>query len=186
MRRLIKPECRSVRATTRICAGTLPAFSATRGLERNYDSEIPALVEIKEVSGLRAAAWIGEGLIERRDKIAEAWLTKVLPPDNFRISYGKLVFEDLATAPGIAKPRHYTVGRASCNANGRVEALPYASARVSAFRMVPSAASDAIGTKKPRCADLRGRLRQLMTAPAGLIRHAPSCTVGNRLIHNAA
>ena len=119
MRRLIKPECRSVRATTRICAGTLPAFSTTRGLERNYDSEIPALVEIKEVNGLRAAAWIGEGQIERRDKIAEAWFTKVLAPDNFRISYGKVVFEDLATAPGIATPRHYTVGRASCNANGR-------------------------------------------------------------------
>ena len=46
------------------------------------DDEIRAIVETGEYSDPRAADWITECLIKRRDKIADAWFGKVLPLDN--------------------------------------------------------------------------------------------------------
>jgi len=46
--------------------------------------------------------------------------------------------------------------------------------------------SEAIGTKDSPSPDLRGTLRQLMTADADWMRHAVSCTVCNQQIHNGA
>jgi len=179
MRRPIEPEYRSVRVTTGICAGTLPAFCALDqgGLELHYDAEIRSAVETCEYTDPRSADWIGGCPIERRDKIAEAWFTKVPTLDSFRISHGKLVFEDLATALWLATTGNYTAGLVRCNADGCAETLPEAVAKAPTFR--ESAGPEAIGTKNSCCIDPRSRLRQMMTAPAGLLgtRHrTPSAT----------
>lgn len=109
------------------------AFWAAEQVAAFSDAEIRALVETGEYSDPRAADWITECLIKRRDKIAEAWFSKVLPLDNFRISDGKLVFEDLASARGIGTTREYTVRWASWDKNGGTAALPDTGAQVPAF-----------------------------------------------------
>ena len=51
--------------------------------------------EAGEYSDPRAAEWIAECLIKRRDKIAQAWFSRVLPVDKFRVTEGRLEFDDL-------------------------------------------------------------------------------------------
>src|SRR5262249_22710888 len=62
------------------------------------DDEIWALVQTGEYSDPRAADWIAECLMKRRDKIADAWFSRVLPLDKFRLVDGQLAFDDLAQA----------------------------------------------------------------------------------------
>ena len=108
------------------------AFWAAKQVAAFTDEEIRAIVKTGEYSDPRAADWIADCLIKRRDKIAEAWFSKVLPLDNFRISDGKLVFEDLAAARGIGTTREYTVRWASWD-NGGTAALPDTGAQVPTF-----------------------------------------------------
>jgi len=109
------------------------AFWAAKQVAAFTDAEIRALVETGEFSDPRAVDWITECLAWRRDKIAAAWFSKVLPLDNFRISDGKLVFEDLGAARGIGKGREYTVRWARWDKSGGTAALPDSGAQVPAF-----------------------------------------------------
>ncbi len=109
------------------------AFWAAKQVAAFSDAEIRALVETGEYSDPRAANWITECLIKRRDKIAEAWFSRVLPLDHFRIADGKLAFDDLGTARGIGKNREYTVRWASWDKNGGTTTLPNTGLQVPAF-----------------------------------------------------
>lgn len=109
-------------------------FWAARQVAVFSDEEIRALVETGEYSDPRAAEWIAECLIRRRDKIAEAWLLGVLALDRFRIVDGNLTFEDLGAVGADRKRREYSIRWASQDGRGRVTALPDASgSRVPAF-----------------------------------------------------
>jgi len=74
------------------------AFWAARQIASFTDEEIRAIVQTGEYSDSRAAAWIADCLIERRDKIVKAWSTKVLPVHDFRVVDGKLAFDTLGSA----------------------------------------------------------------------------------------
>jgi hypothetical protein len=73
------------------------------------DEEIRALVETGEYSDARATDWITECLIKRRDRIAEAWLTKVLPVDKFRVENGELAFDTVGAKSKSDAARLYQV-----------------------------------------------------------------------------
>ena len=72
------------------------AFWAAKQVAAFTDEEIRAIVKTGEYSDPRTADWIAECLIQRRDKIAAAWLGRVLPLDKFRVTDGKLAFDDLS------------------------------------------------------------------------------------------
>src|SRR5581483_7879746 len=99
------------------------AFWAAKQVAAFTDAEIRALVETGEYSDPRAAEWIARSLIERRDKIAGAWFSTVLPVDKFRILDGKLVFDDLDAARDIGKRCEYEVRWASQDSSGAVTSL---------------------------------------------------------------
>jgi hypothetical protein len=46
-------------------------------------------------------------LIGRRDRIGRAFFSKLLPLDNFRVSGGRIAFDDLGVHYGFAPPRSY-------------------------------------------------------------------------------
>ena len=100
------------------------AFWAAKQVAVFTDEEIRALVDTGEYSDTRAAKWIGDSLIKRRDKIAEAWFSRVLPLDNFSVVDGKLSFEDLGARYDFEKGREYAVRWATSDDNGRLTPLP--------------------------------------------------------------
>ena len=111
------------------------AFWAARQVAAFTDDEVRALVETGEYSDPRAAEWIATCLIKRRDKIAAAWFSSVLPLDKFRIVDGRLTFEDLGARAGVSNGREYSVRWASWDGDGRSAPLAYATgSRVPAFR----------------------------------------------------
>lgn len=77
------------------------AFWAAKQVLAFRDDEIRAIVETGEFSDPNAASWVAECLIQRRNKIAQTWLAKLLPFDNFRIENGRLAFDDLAAIYGL-------------------------------------------------------------------------------------
>ncbi|MDX2153558.1 MAG: hypothetical protein SFV54_22625 [Bryobacteraceae bacterium] len=85
------------------------AFWAAKQVAAFTDDEIRAIVETGRFSDPRAADWITECLIKRRDKIAEAWLGKVLALDRFRVADGRLAFDDLSAKYGTRTTRSYEV-----------------------------------------------------------------------------
>jgi len=96
------------------------AFWAAKQVAAFTDDEIRAIVKAGEYSDPRAADWISDCLIKRRDKIAQAWFSKVLPLDKFRITDGRLAFDDLSAAR-----RTYNVSWSSYdNDHRRATALP--------------------------------------------------------------
>ena len=54
------------------------------------DDDIRALVQAGEYSDPRAAEWLSECLIRRRDKIGRAFFSDVLPLEEFKIEDGRL------------------------------------------------------------------------------------------------
>jgi hypothetical protein len=104
------------------------AFWGAKQVANFTDAEIRALVQTGEFSDPRATDWISECLIKRRDKIADAWLSRTLPIDRFRMENGMLAFDELAQGRGAA-PREYTVGWASYDRAGAATALPEAAGR---------------------------------------------------------
>src|SRR6185295_10452709 len=73
------------------------AFWAAKQIAAFTDDEIRAIVQTGEYSDQRAADWITECLIKRRDKISGAWFSKIVPLDKFRVENGALAFDDLST-----------------------------------------------------------------------------------------
>ena len=69
------------------------------------DEEIRAIVNVGGYSAAEASLWISDALIQRRDKIGEAFLQKVLPLDNFRVENNRLEFDDLVEVYGFGGPR---------------------------------------------------------------------------------
>jgi hypothetical protein len=77
------------------------AFWAARQVASFTDEEIRAIVETGEFTDPRATDWITKCLIKRRDKIAQVWLSKLLPIDRFRVENDTLVFDDLTSTPAL-------------------------------------------------------------------------------------
>ena len=109
------------------------AFWAAKQVAAFSDDEIRALVETGEYSDPRAADWITECLIKRRDKIAEAWFSRVLPLDKFSIVDGKLAFEDLgagrdprrsANTPSLGEWRPESAARRHCRTRAAQKSPP--------------------------------------------------------------
>ncbi len=71
------------------------------------DEDLQALVGTGQYSDPEAAAWIVRSLAGRRDRIGQAYISKVLPLDNFRVEIDELEFDDLAVSHGFAPQRNY-------------------------------------------------------------------------------
>lgn len=89
------------------------------------DEDIAAIVSTGGYTDPAAAAWITETLIERRNRIARTYFTKVLPLDGFRVDNGTLAFDDLAVRHGVADgPARYSARWFSLeNADGTLTSL---------------------------------------------------------------
>jgi hypothetical protein len=111
------------------------AFWAAKQIAAFTDAEIRALVETGEYSDPRTTDWIAKCLIERRNKTVQAWFSRVLPLDKFRVMDGSLTFEDVSARSELAKGREYPVRWASWDRNGHVTPLADAGGRrVPGFR----------------------------------------------------
>ena len=84
-------------------------FWAAKQILAIRDDQIRAIVESARYSDPKAAAWLVECLIQRRDKIGRAYFRKVLPIDKFEIRGGEMVFEDLSEKAGFGAAGPYTV-----------------------------------------------------------------------------
>ena len=90
-------------------ANRLPddAFWAARQVAAFTDADIRAIVQVAQYSDASAARWIGDCLIERRDRIARAYFATVLPLDDIAVRGAELTFLDLAVQRQHASPRRY-------------------------------------------------------------------------------
>jgi hypothetical protein len=100
------------------------AFWAARQVMAFTGEQIRALVGTGRFSDRRAEEWVTKCLIERRDKIGRAFLSKVLPLDRFRVQEGALRFEDLAQNHGLLEankhePRYRVQWAEFDNATGK-------------------------------------------------------------------
>jgi len=102
------------------------AFWGAKQVASFTDDEIRALVKTGEYSDPRAADWIAECLIKRRDKIAALAFSKVLPLDKFHVNGGELEFDDLSAAVVGGTSRQYTVHWAKYDQQGHFTPLPNA------------------------------------------------------------
>ncbi len=84
-------------------------YWAARQVMAFTDQEIRAIVETGEYSDPRAVDYITQTLIQRRDKIGRAFLTKVLAVDHFRVAQGRLEFVDLAAQYAIVPKRELQI-----------------------------------------------------------------------------
>ena len=71
-------------------------FWAAKQIMSLGNDQIRAIVGTGQYSDPKAADWLAQCLIERRDKIGRAFYRKVLPIDKFEIRDNQLVFEDLS------------------------------------------------------------------------------------------
>ena len=90
-------------------ANRLPddAFWAARQVAAFTDADIRALVRVAQYSDASAERWIGDCLIERRDRIVRAYFATVLPLDDIAVRGAELTFVDLAVQRQHAAPRRY-------------------------------------------------------------------------------
>ncbi|OFV90575.1 MAG: hypothetical protein A3H28_14715 [Acidobacteria bacterium RIFCSPLOWO2_02_FULL_61_28] len=84
-------------------------FWAAKKVMAFTDEQIRAVVMTGQYSDPAAEKWIADCLIARRNKIGEAFLTKVLPLDRFAVREGRLAFEDLGVKHNLVPSRDYTV-----------------------------------------------------------------------------
>jgi len=73
------------------------------------DSQIAAALDAAHYEDPRAPQYLLRVLIERRDKVARYWFSRVAPLDFFTVEDGTLAFRDLAVDRGYAAPRPYDV-----------------------------------------------------------------------------
>lgn len=98
------------------------AFWAAKQVANFTDEEIRAIVSTGEYSDQRSADWIAQCLMERRDKIIGAWISKTISLDRFRVESGKLVYDDLYAAP---QDRTYNIRWSNYdNDRGTLQQLP--------------------------------------------------------------
>jgi hypothetical protein len=104
------------------------AFWAAKQVATFSDAEIRAIVATGELSDPKAADWIARCLIERRNRIAQAWYSRALPLDRFRIADGRLAFDDLGAALPLPAGQSYDVRwSAFDNETGQLAAIAGAS-----------------------------------------------------------
>lgn len=84
-------------------------FWAAKQIMAFRDDEIRALVRTARYSDPKAASWLADCLIQRRDKIGRAFFKKVLPLDRFQVRQGTLVFDDLLAKSGLGAAGHLAV-----------------------------------------------------------------------------
>ena len=65
------------------------------------DAEIRAIIATGQLSDAKAAEYLAQCLIERRDKIGKVYFAKVLPLDRFVVRDGALAWEDLSARHGF-------------------------------------------------------------------------------------
>ncbi len=85
------------------------AFWAAKQVMAFSDQQIRAIVKTGQYSNPEAEKWIAARLIDRRDKIGEAFLTAILPLDRFTVKEDQLVFEDLAVKHHLLSSQDYAV-----------------------------------------------------------------------------
>ena len=85
------------------------AFWAAKKVMAFSNDDLRAIVETAHYTDPRATEWVTNTLIQRREKIAQAWLTRGLALDNFRVEDGRLAFDDLAVTHNVGAPRTYAV-----------------------------------------------------------------------------
>lgn len=91
------------------------------------DEEIDAVVGTGQLSDPAAAAYLAECLRHRRNKIGQAYFTKVLPFDRFRVESGRLVWDDLGKAHNLGVSNTQVQWSRFDNAKNVKTALPAAS-----------------------------------------------------------
>jgi hypothetical protein len=140
-------------------------FWAAKQVMNFTDEQIRAVVRSANFSDSRAEQWIADALIERRDKIGRAFLTKVLPLDRFAVQDGRLVFEDLAAKHGIAPAAQYSVQWSRFdNQTGNKTAISGATSFV-----LPESLGDAYAAAEIRGDDLRKTITAYVRGgPAGV------------------
>lgn len=84
-------------------------YWAARQVMNFTDQEIRAIVETGHYTDARAIDYITQTLIQRRNKIGQTYLTKVLALDHFRVAQGRLQFADLAAQYAIVAPREFDI-----------------------------------------------------------------------------
>ena len=90
-------------------ANRLPddAFWAARQVAGFTDDDIRGIVQVAQYSDPKAASWIADCLIERRNRIARAYFAQVLPLDAIAVRGTELTFVDLAVQHQYVPPRRY-------------------------------------------------------------------------------
>jgi hypothetical protein len=83
------------------------AFWAAKIVSRFSDEAIRALVETGEYSDPTSEEFLSTTLIERRDKIIDAYFRQVNPLDGFRVVGQTLEFENLGEQAGLAGDEAY-------------------------------------------------------------------------------
>jgi hypothetical protein len=96
------------------------AFWAAKQVAAFSDDDIRAAVRAGQLSDPKAQEWLVECLINRRNKIARAYLTKVLPLDRFRVENERLEFDDVGAV--FNPPSRYAIRwyRAGANQQDRL------------------------------------------------------------------
>jgi hypothetical protein len=75
-------------------------FWAAKQVMAFTNEKIRAIVKVAQYSDPDAERYIADTLIERRDKIGNVFLNRVLPLDRFAVENGQLVFHDLGQEHG--------------------------------------------------------------------------------------
>jgi hypothetical protein len=97
------------------------------------NDEIRAVVSAGELSDKKAADWLVECLVERRNKIGRAYFPKVLPLDSFAVKASELLWDDVGGRLGytpaaqveIAWQRlDHTTGSRTALSGARTRAIP--------------------------------------------------------------
>jgi len=82
-------------------------FWAAKQVMAMTDDDIAAVVSTGKLTDPKAAAYLVQCLIKRRDKIGKAYFAKVLPFDRFRLENGALVWDDLSRSVKDARVRWF-------------------------------------------------------------------------------
>lgn len=85
------------------------AYWAAKRVMAFSDADIRAIVETGRYSDPSVVDYLTRVLAARRDRIGQAYLTKVLALEHFSVEGGELKFDDLAVKFGFAPSRRYHV-----------------------------------------------------------------------------